>query len=85
MFHCWKANRGLKLSRNAWEPEKHNSHIHDLSYCNIILGQFPIIGPKHTKVDWLKQTLFEVEHLYTDRFPKDGKDLGLRFGNCPRI
>ncbi len=22
MFHCWKANRGLKLSRNLWRKKK---------------------------------------------------------------
>ncbi len=26
MFQCWKANQGLKLSRNSWTPE--NAHLH---------------------------------------------------------
>ncbi len=26
MFHCWKANRGLKLSCNLWT--RLNDHIH---------------------------------------------------------
>ncbi len=30
MFHCWKANWGLKLSRNLRTPE--NGHLHNLYY-----------------------------------------------------
>ncbi len=32
LFHCWKANRGLKLSRDLQTPENDHLHIYGLWY-----------------------------------------------------
>ncbi len=32
LFNCWKANRGLKLSRYLWTPENNHLHCYSLSY-----------------------------------------------------
>ncbi len=45
LFHCWKANRGLKLSRNSGAPENDHLHIYSLWFAvhdqDLFLHFFP--------------------------------------------
>jgi hypothetical protein len=41
LFHCWKANRGLKWSRYSWSPINDPFHIYSLGVCHEGLEQIP--------------------------------------------